>query len=51
MRLVHQLRDRGAAIAPRVAAIMGNELGWDEGRQRREVETYLVEARREFSVP
>jgi glycerol-3-phosphate dehydrogenase len=51
MRLVHQLRDRGAAIAPRVAAIMGAELGWDEGRQRREVETYLVEARREFSVP
>ena len=51
MRLVHVLRDRGAAIAPRVAAIMGAELGWDESRQRQEVETYLVEARREFSVP
>jgi glycerol-3-phosphate dehydrogenase len=51
MRLVHELRDRGAAIAPRVAAIMSTELGWDEVRQRQEVETYLVEARREFSVP
>jgi len=51
MRLVHVLRDRGAAIAPRVAAIMGAELGWDESRQRQEVETFLVEARREFSVP
>ena len=27
------------------------ELDWDESRQRQEVETYLVEARREFSVP
>jgi glycerol-3-phosphate dehydrogenase len=51
MRLVHELRDRGAAIAPRVAAIMGTELGWDGSRQRQEVETYLAEARREFSVP
>jgi glycerol-3-phosphate dehydrogenase len=51
MRLVHERRDRGAAIAPRVAAIMGAELGWDESRQRQEVEAFLVEARREFSVP
>jgi glycerol-3-phosphate dehydrogenase len=51
MRLVHELRDRGASIAPRVAAIMGAELGWDTSRQEAEVEAFLVEARREFSVP
>jgi glycerol-3-phosphate dehydrogenase len=51
MRLVHELRDRGASIAPRVAAIMGAELDWDETRQHAEVEAFLVEARREFSVP
>lgn len=51
MRLAHELRDRGASIAPRVAALMGAELGWDESRQRQEVETYLAEAGREFSVP
>jgi glycerol-3-phosphate dehydrogenase len=51
MRLVHVLRDRGAAIAPRVAAIMAAELGWDEARQQVEVETFLAEARREYSVP
>jgi glycerol-3-phosphate dehydrogenase len=51
MRLVHELRDRGASIAPRVAAIMAAELGWDTTRQQAEVEAFLVEARREFSVP
>jgi glycerol-3-phosphate dehydrogenase len=51
MRLVHELRDRGASIAPRVAEIMAAELGWDAVRQRSEVEAFLVEARREFSVP
>jgi glycerol-3-phosphate dehydrogenase len=51
MRLVHVLPDRGASIAPRVASILGHELGWDEPRQRREVDTFLATARREFSVP
>ena len=51
MRLAQELPDRGASIAPRVAAIMAGELGWDEARQAAEVEAYLVEARREFSVP
>lgn len=50
MRLSQELPDRGAAIAPRVAAIMAIELGWDEPRQAHEVESYLVSARREFSV-
>jgi glycerol-3-phosphate dehydrogenase len=51
MRLAQVLPDRGAAIAPRVAEILGGELGWDENRQRHEVETYLASARREYSVP
>ena len=49
-RLAQELPDRGAAVAPRVAAIMGAELGWGEARQAREVESYLETARREFSV-
>lgn len=49
-RLAQELPDRGEAIAPRVAAIMGAELGWGETRQAREVEQYLATARREFSV-
>ena len=49
-RLAQELPDRGAAIAPRVAAILGAELGWGEARQRLEVDAYLASARREFSV-
>ena len=49
-RLTQELPDRGAAIAPRVAEIMGAELGWGDTRQAREVETFLATARREFSV-
>ena len=51
MRIVHELPDRAAAIAPRVAAILGAELGWDETRQSSEVESFLAGARREFAVP
>ncbi len=51
MRLSTSLPDRGASIAPRVAAILGGELGWDEDRQRAEVESYLATARREYDVP
>jgi glycerol-3-phosphate dehydrogenase len=50
MRLVHELRDRGAGIAPRVAAILGAELGWDGARQSAEIAGYLERADREFSV-
>ena len=42
--------DRGAAIAPRVAELLGAELGWGETRQAREVDAYLETARREYSV-
>jgi glycerol-3-phosphate dehydrogenase len=51
MRLSMALRDRGAALAPRVAAIMAADLGWDEARQATEVERYLEGAHREYDVP
>lgn len=51
MRLVQELPDRGASIAPRVAAILGAELGWDEGRQASEVAWFLGGANREFAIP
>jgi glycerol-3-phosphate dehydrogenase len=51
IRLAPELRDRGAAIAPRVAAILGECLGWDEGRRAEEVTSYLDGAHREFDVP
>ncbi len=50
-RLASELPDRGAAVAPRVAEILGAELGWGEARQALEVQIYLASARREFSVP
>ena len=51
MRLAQELPDRGASIAPRVAAILGAELGWDKTRQAAEVESYLETARREYGLP
>jgi glycerol-3-phosphate dehydrogenase len=51
MRLAPELPDRGAAVAARVAAILGAELGWGEARQALEVQIYLASARREFDVP
>jgi glycerol-3-phosphate dehydrogenase len=49
-RLAQELPDRGAEIAPRVAEILGSDLGWGDARQSLEVENYLAGARREFSV-
>jgi glycerol-3-phosphate dehydrogenase len=51
MRLSMARRDRCASVAPRVAEIMGAELGWDAARQAAEVEAFLVAARREYDVP
>ena len=48
-RLAQELPDRGAAIAPRVAEIVGADLDWGAARQSLEVENYLAAARREFS--
>jgi glycerol-3-phosphate dehydrogenase len=50
IRLAPELRDRGASIAPRVAAIAGHVLGWDAARQAAEVASYLEGAHREFDV-
>jgi glycerol-3-phosphate dehydrogenase len=50
-RLAQEEPDRAAAIAPRVAQILGAELGWGEARQALEVQNYLASARREYSVP
>jgi glycerol-3-phosphate dehydrogenase len=51
MRLAQELPDRGAAIAPRVAEILGRELDWDAERRAAEVDAYLEGARREYGVP
>jgi glycerol-3-phosphate dehydrogenase len=51
LRLSMELPDRGAAVAPRVAALVGAELGWDAARQTRECDAYLATSEREFSVP
>ena len=51
MRIVQGLADRAAGIAPRVAAILGAELGWDAARQSIEVETFVAGASREFAIP
>jgi glycerol-3-phosphate dehydrogenase len=51
MRLAQELPDRGGAIAPGVAAVLGAELGWDKRRQGTEVRRYLETARREYGVP
>jgi glycerol-3-phosphate dehydrogenase len=50
-RLAQELPDRGASIAPRVAELIGGELGWTADDRRREIEAYLVSAHREFDVP
>ncbi len=50
LRLSPELADRGAATAPRVAAIMGRELGWGEARRDLEAEAYLATAATEYGV-
>jgi glycerol-3-phosphate dehydrogenase len=49
-RLSPELADRGAIAAPRVAALMAGELGWDADQTAREVDAYLALARREYAV-
>lgn len=50
-RLAPELADRGRAIAPRVAELLGRELGWDAARQAVEIDRYLAGARAEYDVP
>jgi glycerol-3-phosphate dehydrogenase len=51
LRLSPEMADRGASVAPRVASIMANELGWDDERCRREADRYVANAQREYGVP
>ena len=51
MRISMSRPDRGASLAPRVAHIAGQRLGWDAQRQATEVAQYLQTARREYDVP
>ena len=44
-RLAQELPDRGASIAPRVAAILATDLDWGAARQRLEVDSFLASAR------
>lgn len=50
LRLSPELADRGAVVAPRVAEIMGGELGWDEERRDVEADAYLATATREYGI-
>ena len=50
-RLALELPDRGAVVAPRVAALMGAELGWSPARQKEAVGAFLAAAHREYDVP
>ena len=50
-RAALDLADRGAAMAPRVAAIMAAELGWPEGKAEGRVGAFLTSAHEEFDVP
>lgn len=51
MRLSQELPDRAASIAPRVAELMGSELGWEPAWQASEVSAFLRIAKAEFDVP
>ena len=50
-RATLDLADRGAAMAPRVAAIMAAELGWPKGDAESRVAAFLASAHAEFDVP
>ena len=50
-RLAQELPDRGAAVAPRVAELMGEELGWSSADQDGAVRSFLASAHREYDVP
>ena len=50
-RLAQEMPDRGARVAPRVAEIMGSELGWSEAERAKSVESFLATAHREYDVP
>jgi len=50
-RLAQELPDRGAVVVPRVAELMGAELGWSSAEQDAAVGEFLASAHREYDVP
>ena len=50
-RLAQELPDRGAAIAPRVAEIVGAELGLSKRTRQMDIASFLERAHRDFDVP
>lgn len=50
-RLASDLPDRAGAIAPRVAELIGAELGWTPAQQSGAVEFFLASAHDEYDVP
>lgn len=50
-RLAQERADHGGAVAPRVAAILGAELGWDAPMQTAEINRYAASAAVEYAVP
>jgi glycerol-3-phosphate dehydrogenase len=50
-RLAQEFPDRAASVAPRVAALLGAELGWDDRRRQIEISTFLRRAHIDFDVP
>jgi glycerol-3-phosphate dehydrogenase len=51
LRLAIETTDHGVSVAPRVAAIVGPTLGWDDARCAAEVAAYTASAPREYGVP
>jgi glycerol-3-phosphate dehydrogenase len=51
LRVSAELVDRGAAVAPRVAVLLGAELGWDAAAEARATADYLATAAAEYGVP
>jgi glycerol-3-phosphate dehydrogenase len=50
-RLSQELVDRGASIVPRIAELIGPELGWSETDRAVAIDAYLAAAHREYDVP
>ena len=50
-RLAQERADHGGAVVPRVAAILGAELGWDAAAQAAEIARYVTSSSVEFAVP
>ncbi|HSO30840.1 MAG TPA: glycerol-3-phosphate dehydrogenase/oxidase [Candidatus Sulfomarinibacteraceae bacterium] len=51
MRLAQERADHAAAVAPRVAEILGAELGWDASVQAAAVSRYVASSAIEYAVP